>query len=77
MRLCLAGNPQVHDGGSRTPTVESLLQLKQSLREKHALLSALVLSGEIVRADIILDGLRDLVAEWKEKRLFDLKQDCE
>lgn len=61
--------------GDRTSVLDRLLQLKQSLREKQALLSALVLSGEIVRADIILDGLRDLVAEWKAKRWFDLKQD--
>jgi hypothetical protein len=61
--------------GDRASTLDRLLQLKQSLREKQALLSALVLSGEIVRADIILDGLRALVAEWKAKRWFDLKQD--
>ena len=61
--------------GDRTSTLDRLLQLRQSLREKQALLSALVLSGEIVRADIVLDGLRALVAEWKAKRWFDLKQD--
>jgi hypothetical protein len=60
--------------GDRTSTLDLLLQLKQSLREKQALLSALVLSGEIVRADIVLDGLRALVAELKAKRWFDLKQ---
>ena len=61
--------------GDRTPTLDSLLQLKQSLREQKALLSDLVLSGEIVRADIVLDGLRALVAELKTKRWFDFKQD--
>lgn len=60
--------------GDRTSTLDRLLQLKQSLREKQALLSALALSGEIVRADIVLDGLRDLVAEWKAKRWLDLEQ---
>lgn len=35
----------------------------------------LVLSGEVVRADIVLDGLRVLVAEWKAKRWFNLEQD--
>lgn len=61
--------------GDRASTLDRLLQLKQSLREKQALLSALVLSGEIIRADLVLDGLRALVAEWKAKRWFDLKQD--
>ena len=60
--------------GDRTSTLDLLLQLNESLREKQALLSALVLSGEIVRADIVLDGLRALVAELKAKRWFDLKQ---
>jgi len=61
--------------GDRTHTLDSLLQLKHSLREQQALLRALVLSGEIVRADIVLDGLRALVAELKTKRWFDFKQD--
>jgi hypothetical protein len=61
--------------GDRTSTLDSLLQLEQSLREKQALLSALVLSGEIIRADIVLDGLRTLVAELKAKRWLDFKQD--
>jgi hypothetical protein len=61
--------------GDRTSTLDSLLQLKQSLREKLALLSALVLSGELVRADIVLDGLRVLVAERKAKRWFNPKED--
>jgi hypothetical protein len=61
--------------GDRTSTLDGLLQLEQSLREKQALLSALVLSGEIIRADIVLDGLRTLIAELKAKRWFDFKQD--
>jgi hypothetical protein len=61
--------------GDRTPTLDSLLQLEQSLRQKQALLGALVRSGEIVSADIVLDGLRALVAEWKAKPWFNLEQD--
>lgn len=61
--------------GDRTSTFDRLLQLEQTLREKQALLSALVLSGEIIQVDIVLDGLRTLIAEWKAKRWFDLKQD--
>ncbi len=43
--------------GDRTSTLDRLLQLEQSLRERQALLAALVLSGEIVSADIVLDGV--------------------
>jgi hypothetical protein len=60
--------------GDRTSTLDRLLQLEQSLREKQALLAALVLSGEIISADIVLDGVRALVADWKAKRWFNLEQ---
>jgi CheY-like chemotaxis protein len=53
--------------GDRGCTREALLQLPQSLREKQALLSALVLGGEIIQTDMVLDGLRGLLEEAKTK----------
>lgn len=54
--------------GDRTRILDNLLHLPQSLREKQALLSALVLCGEIIPADMVLDGIKDLLAEWKTRR---------
>jgi hypothetical protein len=53
--------------GDRARTLEALLQLPQSLREKQTLLSALVLAGEIVQADMLLDGIRGLLEQAKTK----------
>jgi hypothetical protein len=53
--------------GDRARTLDALLQLPQSLREKQALLSALVLAGEIIQADMVLDGIRGLLEETKTK----------
>jgi hypothetical protein len=53
--------------GDRARTLDALLQLAQSLREKQALLSALVLAGEIVQTEMVLDGIRGLVEETRTK----------
>lgn len=60
--------------GDRASTLDTLLRLDQSAREKQALITALVLGGEVVQADIVLDALRASVAELKAKRWFDLEQ---
>jgi hypothetical protein len=54
--------------GDRERTKEALLQLPQSLREQQALLRALVLSGEIVSADMLLKGLRGLLEQAESER---------
>lgn len=53
--------------GDRARTLDALLQLPQSLREKQALLGSLVLGGEIIRADMVLDGIKGLLEEAKTK----------
>ncbi len=54
--------------GDKEPTKAVLFQLPQSLREKQALLRALVLAGETVSADMVLDAFRDLLEEAKSKK---------
>lgn len=54
--------------GNRERTRDALLRLPQSLREKQVLLGGLVLAGEIVHADMVLDGLGHLLEEAKTKK---------
>ncbi|HXK27228.1 MAG TPA: hypothetical protein VJ646_03125 [Candidatus Binatia bacterium] len=54
--------------GNRTDTIDMLLRLPRPLREKQKLLAVLVLAGEIIRADMVLDGIKTLLEEAKTKR---------
>ena len=65
LQLAVVGFSMPH--GDRERIKEALLQLPQSLRERQTLLRALVLAGEIVSADMLLDGLRGLLDEAKSK----------
>lgn len=51
--------------GSKTATIDTLLKLPQPLRAKRELLAVLMLAGEIISADMILDGLKILIEEGK------------
>jgi len=54
--------------GRRDNTRAVLLQFAQSLQELHTLCLALVLAGEEVPADILLDGLKQTLADMKKQR---------
>jgi len=54
--------------GKRTEVIETLLQLPRPLAEKQDLLRVLVLAGEIVRADMVLNGIKTLLEEAKTNR---------
>ncbi|MGD0265074.1 MAG: hypothetical protein ABSD47_08990 [Candidatus Methylomirabilota bacterium] len=54
--------------GNRTSTIDTLLELPRPLREKRPLLAVLVLAGEIIRADMVLHGIRTLLEEAKTQR---------
>ena len=54
--------------GNRTGVIDTLLQLPRPLAEKEDLLRVLVLAGEIVRADMVLDGIKALLEEAKTNR---------
>jgi hypothetical protein len=66
VQLAVVGFSMPH--GDREHTKEALLQLPQSPRERQTLFRALVLAGEIVFADMLLDGLRGLLEEAKSKK---------
>jgi hypothetical protein len=51
--------------GNKTGTIDTLLQLPTPLREKKQLLTVLVLAGEMIQADMILDGIKALLKEAK------------
>ena len=51
--------------GDKAATINALLELPQQLRVKPELLAVLVNAGEIISADIILDGLNTLLEEAK------------
>jgi hypothetical protein len=53
---------------NRTDLIDTLLRLPQPLRGKQELLIVLVCSGEIIQADMILDGIKALVDESKTKQ---------
>jgi len=54
--------------GNKRNSIDTLLELPRPLREKRSLLAVLVLAGEIIRADMVLDGIRTLLEEAKTKR---------
>lgn len=61
--------------GNKTEVIDSLLQLPRPLAEKQGLLTVLVLAGEVIRADMVLDGIKTLLEEAKTKQwLLDLNR---
>ena len=52
--------------GDKTATIERLLELPHQLRAKRELLAVLVLAGEIISANMVLDGIKNLLEEAKE-----------
>lgn len=51
--------------GNRTDVINTLLQLPLPLAEKRDLLTVLVLAGEIIQADIVVDGIKALLEHAK------------
>ena len=56
--------------GDRKSTINKLLHLPQPLRVKQALLAVLAAAGEIIQAEMVLDGLKVLAEEAKSKRWY-------
>ena len=54
--------------GDRTDLINTLLQLPLPSAAKQGLLTILVLAGEIIRADMVFDGIKALLEEAKTKR---------
>jgi hypothetical protein len=54
--------------GNKTELISTLLQLPLPLAAKQGLLTILVLAGEIIRADMVLDGIKALLEEATTKR---------
>jgi hypothetical protein len=53
--------------GNKAATIEALLEMPQPLRTKRELLAVLVLAGEIISADTVLDSIKTLLEEAKAK----------
>jgi hypothetical protein len=53
--------------GDKSKLIEALLALPLPTGTKHGFLKVLVLAGEIIDADLVLDGLRGLLESVKEK----------
>jgi hypothetical protein len=53
--------------GNNIGTIVMLLELPEPLRTKRELLAVLILAGEIISADMVLDGLKTLFEEAKAK----------
>lgn len=53
--------------GDKAKLIETLIELPVQISAKRDLLIALALAGEVVSADLALDGVRDLVEAAKEK----------
>ncbi len=51
--------------GDRRETVGKLLSLPQPIRAKRELLSALVMDGEVISADLVMQGVRAWIDEEK------------
>lgn len=54
--------------GDEKRTIDALLPLAQSPRARQKLLTVLALAGEVVSSEMVLDGIRLLVEEFKKKR---------
>jgi len=53
--------------GNKDLTIQALLRLPLSHAVKHALMTSLVLAGEVINADLVLTGLRGLLDDAKTK----------
>lgn len=58
--------------GDETQTIETLLRLPQPLRTKQKLFTVLVLAGEIISSELVLDGIRALAEQSKKNQWFSL-----
>ena len=56
--------------GDKTATISTLLHLPQPLRVKQALLAVLAAAGEIIQAEMVLDGVKALAEEAKSKQWY-------
>lgn len=54
--------------GNKASTIDTLLHLPQPLRAKQALLAVLAAAGEVIQADMVLDGIKALLEESKAKQ---------
>ncbi len=54
--------------GNKTEVINTLLQLPLPLAEKQGFLTVLVLAGEIINADMVLDGIKTMLEEVKTNR---------
>lgn len=53
--------------GNKEVILKALLGLPLPLHEKHNFLISLTMAGEIISADMVLDGIRELIEEAKQK----------
>lgn len=53
--------------GNKKDVIDRLLQLPTPVRVKQELLTVLVLAGEIIRADMILEGIRSVIEDAKAR----------
>ncbi len=56
--------------GGTTATINALLHLPQPLRFKQALLAVLAAAGEIIQAEMVLDGVKALAEEAKSRQWY-------
>jgi hypothetical protein len=61
--------------GNKTASIDALLRLPASRRAKLEVLGVLVRSGEIIQADMVLDGMKALLEESKAKQWLLLDQE--
>ena len=54
--------------GNKAATIDRLLHLPQPLRVKQALLAVLAAAGEVIQADMVLDGIKALLEESKTRQ---------
>lgn len=53
--------------GDKSSVIKALLVLPRPMREKRDFLTSLVLAGETISADMILEGVRELLEDAKDK----------
>jgi len=54
--------------GNKDAVLKALLALPLPILEKHKLLISMVMAGETISSDMVLDGIRDLLEEAKQKK---------
>jgi len=60
--------------GDRRETIESLLSLPQPIRTKRELLAALVMDGEVISADLVMQGVRAWIDEKNKNKYWMIDQ---